>query len=253
MSYILDALKKMEYEKARKNVPAGMTKITGDLFREDSRRPPQGGVWKLVAVAAAASLLAVAATWLFLAPTPKRADLAFHATAAPERMVAAVHAHSVPPSVAPRPPLPRAVQPPPQPAPLFVPSREIRKQELRTSQPGTASSFKASGSGELSRQRKDSNSPALPSSPENPVDATMVAPPAGINVSGIAWQDERGARRVVINGFLLKEGSVVAGSRISEILKDRVLFSRSGGKFEVVMTAPDNSASAPSPGNGTGR
>lgn len=65
----------------------------------------------------------------------------------------------------------------------------------------------------------------------------MMAPPVDIKVSGIAWQDERSARRAVINGFLLKEGSSVAGARVMEIQQDRVRFSLAGRNFEVPLLA----------------
>ena len=35
MSYILDALKKIEHEKAKKNRGAGMTSISGELFKDE--------------------------------------------------------------------------------------------------------------------------------------------------------------------------------------------------------------------------
>ena len=59
--------------------------------------------------------------------------------------------------------------------------------------------------------------------------------PADIKVSGIAWQDERNARRAVVNGFLLHEGSVVSGAKITEIRQDRVRFSQGGRTFEVSL------------------
>ncbi len=62
-------------------------------------------------------------------------------------------------------------------------------------------------------------------------------PPADIKLSGIAWQDERAARRVVINGFLLKEGAVVSGAKIIEIQADRVRFSTGTGQFELKLDA----------------
>jgi len=52
-------------------------------------------------------------------------------------------------------------------------------------------------------------------------------------ISGIAWQEERSLRRVVVNGVLAGEGAEILGARIVEIREDRVLFSRSGRNFEV--------------------
>ena len=64
-----------------------------------------------------------------------------------------------------------------------------------------------------------------------------VQPPADIKLSGIAWQDERAARRAVINGFLLKEGAVVSGAKIIDIRADSVRFSSAAGQFEIRLDA----------------
>jgi general secretion pathway protein B len=71
--------------------------------------------------------------------------------------------------------------------------------------------------------------------PEQRPAATEAGVSADIRISGIAWQDERTARRAVVNGFLMKEGGVVAGARIVEILQDRVRFSQSGRDFELSL------------------
>jgi general secretion pathway protein B len=62
-----------------------------------------------------------------------------------------------------------------------------------------------------------------------------MAAPENIKISGIAWQDERSARRAVVNDFLMKEGNVVSGAKILEIKQDRVRFSLSGSTFEVPL------------------
>jgi general secretion pathway protein B len=63
----------------------------------------------------------------------------------------------------------------------------------------------------------------------------MIAAPADIKLSGIAWQDERRTRRAVVNGFLMQEGGIVAGARITDIYQDRVRFSLSGKTFEIPL------------------
>ena len=83
--------------------------------------------------------------------------------------------------------------------------------------------------------RKDRKKQASPSDLRSA--AVAITPPADIKVSGIAWQEERSARRAVVNGFLMKEGGMVAGAMISEILPERVRFSMSGGEFELSMVA----------------
>ena len=64
-----------------------------------------------------------------------------------------------------------------------------------------------------------------------------IAAPADIKLSGIAWQDERRARRAVVNGFLMREGGVVSGARITDIFQDRVRFSLSGKVFEIPLVS----------------
>ncbi len=266
MSYILDALKKMEHEKARKANPAGMTKISGDLFSEDRPRSVQSGVWRLLAVAVVASLVAIAATWFFLAPSRKNVHVASRAVVSPEQDMPPVpRALPVAPPVAPQTPVQPVVQAHPQPAPLSPPPQDVQGQSQAGQSPG-AKPFKAFSRRELARQRKETKGPVT----EQTAPVAMVASPSDIKVDGIAWQDDRKARRAVINGLLLKEGSIVSGgARVSEIRKDRVRFSLSGRNFEVAMTAPGSPGTAPgsvpspapgaapnfapAPGNGIGR
>lgn len=81
--------------------------------------------------------------------------------------------------------------------------------------------------------------PTAVPAPQRPVVAednqATSAEPAdrGIAISGIAWQDERGLRRAVVNGSLVGEGAEVAGARIIEIKERSVRFSRGGKSFEV--------------------
>ena len=69
---------------------------------------------------------------------------------------------------------------------------------------------------------------------ELPADLTIAAP-ADIKLSGIAWQEERSARRAVVNGFLIQEGGVVSGAKITDIYQNRVRFSQSGKIFEIPL------------------
>jgi general secretion pathway protein B len=78
--------------------------------------------------------------------------------------------------------------------------------------------------------------PAEVKTSPSPVKTVKVHQKSGdavINVSGIAWQDERSLRRAVINGHLVGEGSEIEGAKIIEIKENRVKFSRTGEIFEV--------------------
>ena len=66
MSYILDALKKIEHEKSRKCGPGGRLNISGDLFQERNRLKGRAGIWKIVLLVVGVALVTSAATWLLL-------------------------------------------------------------------------------------------------------------------------------------------------------------------------------------------
>jgi len=67
--------------------------------------------------------------------------------------------------------------------------------------------------------------------------AQIVTAPADIKLSGIAYQDERRARRAVVNGFLIQEGAVVSGAVVTDIFQDRVRFSLAGSSFELSLAS----------------
>jgi general secretion pathway protein B len=83
------------------------------------------------------------------------------------------------------------------------------------------------------RRKQQIEAPA--STRKQPVQTVQA--PADIKLSGIAWQDQHTARRAVINGFLLKEGSVISGSKIVDIQADKVRFSTPSGEFEIKLDA----------------
>ena len=67
MSYILDALKKLETEKERKARGAGMVNIAGELFKNGPAPPKAHRNWPLIlGLVLLASLLTFGATFMFL-------------------------------------------------------------------------------------------------------------------------------------------------------------------------------------------
>lgn len=224
MSYILDALKKIEHEKSRKTGPGGRINISGDLFQERSRPTAKPGIWKIVLLVVVVSLVTGAATWLFL-PGYGRKSPAVIPPAAPP-------AAAVPPPVVTT-PVPLPVQSPSAPvaAPSATPAAAVPVAPKNTD---TADGEEPAPRGvRRSEKRIKAQPPAT--YPKQPV--PTVQPPADIKLSGIAWQDERAARRVVINGFLLKEGAVVSGAKIIDIRADSVRFSSAAGQFEIKLDA----------------
>jgi general secretion pathway protein B len=219
MSYILDALKKIEHEKSRKAAPDGRISIAGDLFQERNRPTGKAGIWKIMLLVMGVSLVTGAATW-FLLPGYGRKSVAVIRPAAPPAapvnppvVTAAplpVQTRSVPVAAAPA--IPTAAVPA---TPKIMDTAESEESALR----------------DVRRSKKQIK--AQPSSTYPKQTVPTVQPPADIKLSGIAWQDDRAARRVVINGFLLKEGAVVFGAKIIDIQADRVRFSSAVGLFEI--------------------
>ncbi len=61
--------------------------------------------------------------------------------------------------------------------------------------------------------------------------------PDDFKVTGIAWLEERAARRAVINGSLLREGETMSGAKLIEIRQDQVRFSRNGQTFTIFIAS----------------
>ena len=216
MSYILDALKKLEAEKERKARGTGMVNIAGELFKNGPATPKACRNWPLIlGLALLASLLTFGATFLFL-----------HEGEGKKHGISLRSA----PAVAPSP----VIKPPVAAVPLHA-------APLQALAPNTG---KAPSAPRLPRVVRPVQPAAAPGAderaqaePARPVNVTLVPAPADIKVSGIAWQDQRAASRVVVNGFLLREGDKVSGARIVEIFQNRVLFSADAGTFEVYLVA----------------
>ncbi|MFZ2949231.1 MAG: hypothetical protein WA003_07070 [Desulfuromonadaceae bacterium] len=224
MSYILDALKKIEHEKSKKAGPGGRVSISGDLFQERNKPPVGIGIWKIALLIAVVSLVTGAATW-FLLPGKGAKSVAVVRPAVPPPS-ASVN----PPGVIPAVPLPVQSQSAPVAAPPVQPAAPVQATPENTANDGEEDSPR-----EVRRLKKRITSQPPSSYQKQPIQTVQA--PADIKLSGIAWQDERSARRVVINGFLLKEGAVVAGSRIIDIQADRVRFSSASGQFEIKLDA----------------
>ncbi len=219
MSYILDALKKIEHEKNIKR-PDGRISISGDMFQERKQPATRIAFWKIVMLIAVASLVTSAGTWFVLQGNSKRSATII-------RPVVSQVATSISPAVvAPIIPLSQSTPITAQPA---APSTGISVQPQKTESDGDSNSTPR----EVRRSKRQiKTQPVILKQP-----AQTAQVPADIKLSGIAWQDERSARRVVINGFLLKEGAVVSGARITDIQPDRVRFSSSAGLFEIKLDA----------------
>ena len=226
MSYILDALKKIEKEKTRKASGARMVSISGELFSDEHRPSSSGTVWKLAAVVVTASLMTFGGTWFFL-KSDKRRDV--------------VKQRSTLPVSAARPVVSQVL-------PVAEPASAVRPQTQLVATPAPVTGNKTARSDEPVVKAMTPSNAEKRSKPQynskkqvstvrqqmHPVVST-IPPPSDISVSGIAWQDERNARRAVVNGFLMQEGGSVSSAKISEIFQDRVRFSQAGSFFDVYL------------------
>jgi general secretion pathway protein B len=239
MSYILDALKKLEHEKTRKSRGDGMINISGALFENERPRPSGTAGRKIALAVTVAVLMTFGATWLFLQsgkgrgnPSPRSATTAPQAPPAPPVTVVTTPA---PPVAAPVVPvqqtLPAAPPAPAQVTPVRQPARPSKPQNNTVQAVTAAGDTDAEPAMQEPRTRtKERKGQTVPAD-------QAVTAPADVKLSGIAWQEERRARRAVVNGFLMQEGGVVSGARITDIYQDRVRFSLSGKIFEIPLTS----------------
>jgi len=227
MSYILDALKKIEHEKNKKR-PDGRFNISGDLFQERKRLPVKNGVWKIVALMVVASLVAAASGW-FMFKGKKTTGSAVIRQSAPIPI-----------------PAPPQVTAPPVQIPVQVPAPMV-VSPVTPAIPAPQENIEEEGDDDSSARRarfrnKQGNTPPVAQklgvkTLQTSQTIQTVQAPADIKLSGIAWQDDRSGRRAVINGFLLREGAVVSGARITDIQADKVRFASSAGIFEIKLDA----------------
>jgi general secretion pathway protein B len=236
MSYILDALKKLELEKTTKARGERVIGISGGLFENERQKPSGSAGWKIAFAVAVAVMVTFAGTWQYFQYGKAQKSVS-------QQIVA-----SIPPAPAPMPsseivpatsvPVPQRasaqimpakaqtiVQPAPRP-PIQPKVPQVQVQAIAPAEDAAA----IVNQQELRRRLKDRKAQAAPAAP-------TIAPPADIKLSGIAYQDERRARRAVVNGFLVQEGGVVSGAVITDIFQDRVRFSLAGGSFELSLVS----------------
>ncbi len=223
MSFILDALKKLEQEKAARR--GGNVNISDEIVRGNhrvSRTSKRTGPVNATTVGVGLVLLilvvAVAVLWRDRGVVRETESPAADTHVGPREPVIAERASTPPaPRVQEAPPVRAAAPSVPRTEPLPTsPQQRAARTEIpvRTPPPTAASdrggdSYQGSGSSG-----------------------------GGLTVSGIAWQDERSARRAVVNGTLLSEGNTVGGAKIVEIQQARVRFSSNGRTFDVSLSAP---------------
>ncbi|TWJ19253.1 hypothetical protein [Geobacter argillaceus] len=240
MSSILNALKKLDAEKAARL--SGQVEISRAILTE---KPSRSGRRMPVLVIGSSVLLAVAvlagsmmlwhgrstpsagkllanAPQLPAQPAPVKATPSPQPAARPSSTVPAT-----PATVVTRRPLAAVPSPPPLPTPTAQAPRQTSPTPQR--QVPTAP---------ISKPLPGPNAP--PQTPVETVARPVPAPSAphphavpALRVSGIAWQKDSASRLAIVNGQPVGLGVDVGGATVDEIFPDRVRFTYKGEKVEV--------------------
>lgn len=201
MSLILDALKKMEQNKARRQ-PRSM-ELGPAILQE--RTPVRTSRWLTPVLIVCAVIMTAAAMYLFMPPRPGNSSK-----------------HTVEQNTVEQNTVARAV-----PAPAStVPATSL------ASRPEPAES--AAAPHPAAPTSPVTAPPTVVASPP-----PVAAAPPQLVINGIAWQEERSGRRAVVNGLLVAEGDTVAGARVSQIQPDKVIFKTGDGqRLEILHSTP---------------
>lgn len=226
MSSILKALKKLEHEKSARS-PLSL-KIDTDILRTvDSSRGFSPYSLALLFLLVFGGGAAVAFYFVRDAKAPREA-----VTAPPAPAAKALQA-KVPPPVITTETLPAEI--------VVVPSGEAP----RTMQKKTVGAVKAAKAAKAANRAPAKEAAAGVSELQNGSDdaamgAAKGAVPAAadvtsLRVNGIAFQNSSADSMAIVNGIPVSSGSIIEGTAVEEIRKDRVLFQRNGEKFEIML------------------
>lgn len=223
MSSILKALKKLEHEKTARS-PLSL-KIDTDILRTvDSSRGFSPYSLALLFLLVFGGGAAVAFYFVRDAKAPRDT-----VTAPPAPAAKALQAKVLPPVLTPE-TLPAEI--------VVVPAGEAPRTK-RIKPPAAGKAAKAadrvpakeavSGVSELQNGSDESAKGAA----KGAVPAAADVP--SLRVNGIAFQNSSADSMAIVNGIPVSSGSIIEGTAVEEIRKDRVLFQRNGEKFEIML------------------
>ena len=217
MSSILEALKKLEEEKAARR--GGMGNLAGRVAKT-GRRSRQTSTWLLAGGMLAIAAVSALATYFAINGSPSSRSKSASSAKPPDV------------SRAPAVPLPPTGLPVTDMLNPRQPDLTPMKKGERISNPLPDSTIRDASHLPDSSQSSAGLEPSTPG--ESPHEAAGAPRPA-FSVAGIAWQKDNAFRMAVVNGVPVREGDTVEGSTVKEILADRVRFSFNGKEFEVPM------------------
>lgn len=216
MSLILDALKKLDRERAAGN--AGSRDLSAEILKAGDS-PRHSGLVPLVITLGVTACVAALVTFVAVGgPGPRKGGPSPAPSAAPVQTLPAAPA---PAPSAPAATAGRHAQAPTAPAPP--------EAAAATKQPGReAGDIDPAAKGRAS-ERQDNSKKAPARSGES-----AAARPA-VKISGIVWQEQRSECKAMINGRVAREGETVDGMKILEIHPTRVKLSYDGKSFNAGM------------------
>jgi general secretion pathway protein B len=215
MSSILEALKKLEDEKAAKQNGSGH--IVGKVVKSgrSSQRQPK---WIIPVVMVAVSSLAAFITYLLMVGSTGRSDKALSPPVA-------YHPWQ-PAQIQVRPVAPHATESHPESPHTFIRKKVVKPHPWSTPPRN-----------EPVAVTPDAHLPATApvnraATPSVTAKATAIPP---LKVTGIAWRKDNSERLAIVNGLPVAEGASVGGARVTEIFPDRVRFSLNDRTFDVPL------------------
>jgi len=81
--------------------------------------------------------------------------------------------------------------------------------------------------------------PAVTKKPAERTPGGSATTPPPLKLSGILWHEDPSERRAMINGIIMREGSVIEGVKVLEIHPTRVRLSHNGRPFEISINILD--------------
>jgi general secretion pathway protein B len=213
MSSILEALKKLEDEKAARQSGAGH--IAGKVVKS-GRRAKQHPKWMLPAGMAAIAAIAVLATYILMGGISNRSGTPQPAPSGQRQPESAGILQRPEPTV----------------LPAAIPSATIPAGRKRALPPSPSPT--PAGGPPAAATRLPQGEAADAVNPAPPQPAAVTGLPV-LQVTGIGWQKDNAKRLAIVNGRPVVTGNVVEGARVEEILSDRVRFSINGRSLEITV------------------